>query len=294
MSRINIDVSAYEDARFVRLARYLQLPGGRYEAIGRMGSVWWQCTYRETYLLSVEDAAIALGVDAPDDDVARALVDAELAEKRGEKLRIKGTKGRTDWLATKRKAGRKGGHRSRRQAEGKAESDSAYPESEAHLPQTETPPAPAPAPAPAPSNTPLSPPTGDTPSARKRKKQADQTPEERAVAERVLAKLSERTGERWSAKNKQHVGWVVARLRDGYDEMQLRTVLWHKCNEWLGGEMAEYLRPSTLFRPKNFSEYLPKAEKAWAELQRDGTYVEPEPSAHPIVTDLASTLGGKQ
>jgi hypothetical protein len=74
-----------------------------------MIEVWNECQERETYYLSGEVISAILGVV----DSARFVVDAELASTRkcGDvvKFRIRGTKGRTDWLKKRREDGKKGG-----------------------------------------------------------------------------------------------------------------------------------------------------------------------------------------
>lgn len=88
--------------------------------------------------------------------------------------------------------------------------------------------------------------------------------EERAIAMRVLERLSHRTDRSYSAS--AHVDAVVALLRQGYTEADLRTVVWDRCNAWLDDErMNEFCRPSTLFRPSKFPDYLAEGDAAWAK-----------------------------
>jgi uncharacterized phage protein (TIGR02220 family) len=44
-----------------------------------------------------------------------------------------------------------------------------------------------------------------------------------------------------------------------------KTVIDKKADRWIGTDMAVYLRPSTLFRPSHFEEYLNEIGKAFAE-----------------------------
>lgn len=138
MSRLTIEASSLRDTRFVRLARLLSLPGGRWEARGRLEEAWWLCMERGTYTLAPIDTAIAMGLleeppqangkqclaDA-EAQVADALVEADLADwsevelligehgpipgRQGQFLRFRGGEGRLDWLEKKRAAGSKGG-----------------------------------------------------------------------------------------------------------------------------------------------------------------------------------------
>ena len=49
---------------------------------------------------------------------------------------------------------------------------------------------------------------------------------------------------------------IVARLNEGYTVEDCKTVVDKKCDEWLGSDMAKFLRPSTLFAKSHFEEYL--------------------------------------
>lgn len=94
-------------------------------------------------------------------------------------------------------------------------------------------------------------------------------PGERAIALRVLARLSKRTGRDYTARPDPHVRHISARLRAGYTEDDLRLIVWHKANAWLGNERMEaYVRPSTLFSKLHFPEYLVEARAAWEERQK--------------------------
>ena len=49
---------------------------------------------------------------------------------------------------------------------------------------------------------------------------------------------------------------IVARLKEGYSERDLRVVIASKVNEWKSDEkMARYLTPKTLFNRTNFATY---------------------------------------
>jgi len=105
----------------------------------------------------------------------------------------------------------------------------------------------------------------------------DPTPEEAATVERVLSKLSERAHVNYRPDSVGHQVLIIGLLRKGYTERDLRMVIWHRWEKWGAREdMAEFLRPKTLFGPDNFAEYLPQAEAAWAKANgngaRDGPY----------------------
>ena len=52
---------------------------------------------------------------------------------------------------------------------------------------------------------------------------------------------------------------MKARLNEGFTEEDIRKVIDKKTEEWLGTEMAQYLRPETLFGTK-FEGYLNQPE----------------------------------
>lgn len=85
------------------------------------------------------------------------------------------------------------------------------------------------------------------------KPKADSRSEE--IAE-VIDYLNAVTGSRYSTRNKQVCGYINARLRDGFSVGDFRQVIDVKSSQWLNTEMAKYLRPSTLFAPSHFVEYL--------------------------------------
>ena len=86
-----------------------------------------------------------------------------------------------------------------------------------------------------------------------------ENPKSHAVDERVkeiIDYLNAVTGSRYSTRNKQVCGYINARLRDGFSVGDFRQVIDVKSSQWINTEMAKYLRPSTLFAPSHFVEYL--------------------------------------
>jgi uncharacterized phage protein (TIGR02220 family) len=135
-------------------------------------------------------------------------------------------------------------------------------------------------------------------------KPADPTPEEWVDIELVLGRLSERAGATFAARNSkghptESARTVLARLRDGYTERDLRVVIWFKASKWEGDEdFQEYLRPSTLFGPKKIAEYLPHARRAREEYERkreSGAAGRPEVGAPTgaVLAALASAREGQ-
>lgn len=56
---------------------------------------------------------------------------------------------------------------------------------------------------------------------------------------------------------------INGRLREKYTVNDFKTVINKKCDEWLGTDMAKFLRPNTLFAKSHFDEYLnaPQVQK---------------------------------
>ena len=78
---------------------------------------------------------------------------------------------------------------------------------------------------------------------------------------RVIGHLNAVTGARFSpssAKARRHIG---ARMREGHTVEELCGVVDVKAAQWLGGDMAKYLRPETLFGSK-FEAYLSEWARA--------------------------------
>src|SRR5262245_45934728 len=118
MARVNVDQKALSDPRFGVLAR-LMGTGDRDTALGRMVRVWNECAERETQVLSHAVLEDIFGHPS----AADWLLQAELASttwrnsrKRvagteRNRIRIKGTAGRIEWLANRRREGRLGGRK---------------------------------------------------------------------------------------------------------------------------------------------------------------------------------------
>lgn len=76
-----------------------------------------------------------------------------------------------------------------------------------------------------------------------------------AVANRVIDELNRQTGKhyRHTVSNRTP---IIARLKEGFTELNCTQVIANRCQRWLGTEQAQYLRPDTLFRPSKFESYL--------------------------------------
>lgn len=142
MASVRIEGEALADGRYDRLARVAGLADADH-ARGKMVRLWHQCTIEKRYVLPETDVETVLGVSGVD-----ALVEANLGERVSGGVRIRGTKGRIEWLEKLRKNGSKGGRpkgsktKTKRKPSGFLESN---------------PPAPAPAPSGIPDLSPATP-----------------------------------------------------------------------------------------------------------------------------------------
>jgi hypothetical protein len=111
VSRVNVDGKVWSDPRFEVLATLAGF-ANRYEAVGRMARIWYYCTESGTESVSPHILGAILGLDP--DQVGEVLERAELGRIAGERIRIRGCSGRTDWLAKRRAAAKAGGEANRR------------------------------------------------------------------------------------------------------------------------------------------------------------------------------------
>jgi len=73
----------------------------------------------------------------------------------------------------------------------------------------------------------------------------------------IVDHLNAKVGSRYTTKNKQLRGYVRARLGEGFTVDDFFTVIDTKAAKWRDDpKMRDYLRPSTLFAPTHFEEYL--------------------------------------
>lgn len=257
MARVNIDSKAFGDGRFPRLAQLMSYQD-RDTALGKMAKVWLETVERETYSLPAWLIDQHLGEGG-----SKALVSAELGEELEDgSIRIRGTAGRTEWL---------GDLRAMRQAGGKARaagakrgpngqllpakpaSRSSKVASKVDQHTSALTPVPALAPVPIPDSQKI-----------KNSKKNTYTVDELASVKRVLEKLTARNHVAYQG-SKEHVRLIVARLRDGCTEMDLRKVIGYCATEleWATKEnMRAYLRPETLFGPETVQRYLDPA-RSW-------------------------------
>ena len=71
----------------------------------------------------------------------------------------------------------------------------------------------------------------------------------------IIDYLNERSGKQYRSSGKKTQGLIKARFKEGFTLTDFQKVIDHKCGQWKGGKMDQYLRPETLFGPK-FEGYL--------------------------------------
>lgn len=77
------------------------------------------------------------------------------------------------------------------------------------------------------------------------------------IVETVVSYLNMKTGKNFGHKNKETIKYIKGRLSEGRTLEDFKYVIDVKVAEWLHKpDMANYLRPNTLFRPSNFENYL--------------------------------------
>lgn len=111
---VRIEAEAWTDLRFATLARLLGLADANHALI-RTARLWsWQAEHftpeAPTYVVDLDTIESALGAGG----AAAALVRSRLAEEVPDGFRIRGARGRIEWLHQRREAARAGGEATRR------------------------------------------------------------------------------------------------------------------------------------------------------------------------------------
>jgi len=89
----------------------------------------------------------------------------------------------------------------------------------------------------------------------------------RETAKRLLEYLNRTAGRKFQPTDK-NLSLIVARLKEGFSDDDVRLVVDFKSAEWGDDpKMAQYVRPDTLFRPSKFPGYL-AAAKLWDQQGR--------------------------
>ncbi|MFC2799513.1 MAG: conserved phage C-terminal domain-containing protein, partial [Anaeroglobus sp.] len=80
-----------------------------------------------------------------------------------------------------------------------------------------------------------------------------------SVAEDIVSHLNSVTGSSYRSTTSKTRKLIAARLAEGFTADDFKTVITKKAEEWTGTDMAQYLRPETLFGTK-FEGYLNQPE----------------------------------
>lgn len=80
--------------------------------------------------------------------------------------------------------------------------------------------------------------------------------------EEIIADLNAKSGKNFNHQNKDSRKHISARWKEGYTLEDFKYVNSVKCAEWNGTSMATFLRPSTLYIPKHFDDYLNQAPES--------------------------------
>ncbi len=81
-------------------------------------------------------------------------------------------------------------------------------------------------------------------------------------AESVLNYLNSNAGKGFEFRNRNgeltaSADKIIARLKQGYTALEMREVIYSKCQQWASDDkMVEYLRPTTLFGKEKFEQYI--------------------------------------
>lgn len=278
MANVTFDDASRTDPRFVVLGKLLGT--SKYDARGRMLEVYSYCTDLGTY--SVRSEMLDALVER--DGFGPILVAAELAEECEDgSFRIRGTKGRIEWLARLRKNSRKGGaaNRARLKPEGslqatqkasqlasqneaKAEPSYSYSYSGSYSGSSSE------------KEHVGLPPQGLLSIVEPK---AESEPKERPLPGTAATRkeaadwvewFNRKFGRQYKPEARELVDLVTALIKAGYTQEDMRAVAWHRRSIW--GEdpkMSAYLVPSTLLRFNNFKNYVAEAQE-WLAQKRGG------------------------
>lgn len=82
------------------------------------------------------------------------------------------------------------------------------------------------------------------------------------VVAEVINYLNQKTNRNYRINNKSTRRFINARLKDGYKLEDLKKVIDFKVQQWLHNpKMKTFLRPSTLFSPTNFENYVVESQE---------------------------------
>lgn len=104
----------------------------------------------------------------------------------------------------------------------------------------------------------------------------DKKSEENELVEKVVECLNKTTGKRYRATSESVRSHILARIREGATFEEFQEVIQKMNIRWRNTEMAQYLRPRTLFGPK-FEDYLNSAYTTFEKMAKKDDDEEPLP-----------------
>lgn len=72
----------------------------------------------------------------------------------------------------------------------------------------------------------------------------------------IIDYLNQKTGAHYKPSSKANQKLIKARIKEGYTVQDFKTVVDNKAFEWQHTDMWQFMRPSTLFSPSHFDDYL--------------------------------------
>ncbi len=91
----------------------------------------------------------------------------------------------------------------------------------------------------------------------------------------IVNYLNEKTGKKYKTTTPKTIRLIKTRLKEGFSIDDFKTVIKNKTKEWKNTDMAEYLRPETLFGTK-FEGYLQSVKSTKKLYDIDGNELTPE------------------
>lgn len=74
--------------------------------------------------------------------------------------------------------------------------------------------------------------------------------------QQIIDYLNRKTGAHYKTSSKANQRLIKARFKEGYKLDDFKTVIDNKAFEWQHTDMWQFMRPSTLFSPSHFDDYL--------------------------------------
>ena len=258
MARMSIDDMFLRDPRVRDVAD--EFGWNKYEARGRLLDVYAIAYDRVDSGYEPLLTAREIDIASECTGLAAAMVKHRLASPtRNGLLYIKGSADRSKYLATRESSGRAGGIKS-----GESRRNKAKVEAKVTFANSEGPSNPSPD-----LSLSLDPSLDPTVDPDPKKKmslgwESAYSADELAARDRVLERLGKRNEVKYEG-SKKHTELIVARLREGRTEDDLRRVIAY-CAEELGWQEKThkchaYLRPETLFGPETIERYVYKARE---------------------------------